>query len=688
MDIVLFDLDGVLVRPGGYRAAVRGCMGYLIGRLGVDVPVPGDEVQEMFEARGVTSEWDMVPYLLGTLLSAAARKLGEALPALDLPGTLDWLRGRSPGRLEVNFLAAVDALKAIYRPGDYPADVFLAAAARGDYPPLAGLQGWPGMSELFVREREVKAALTTQLVQNFVLGSRIFQKTYQLPAPVEAESTLEQLDRANLTSELAERIRLDWQEQRLHLCAFTARPSLPPRGSGAAAADYSPEAEMALEVAGLPGIPLMGYGRLIWLGRREGEIPDRYLKPAPVQPLAAIYAAWGGSEAAGLDWALRLVNGEAAPLPEGFPRAFRLHVFEDSSIGLLGAKSAADRLARLGLPVELHRWGIAVEPEKIAALQAAGAERIFADVNEAVTAALYPHGAAGGTEARSPRSLDLDRLNGREIAALMNREDASVVAAVETQLEAIGEAIETISARMQRGGRLVYIGAGTSGRVAAMDASEIGPTFSLPPGQVLALMAGGPEALAYPVEDREDDEAGGQAAVAALDFNAADTLIGIAASGRTPFVLGGMREARRRGGYIISLACNHPSALAGLADTVIAPLTGPEVLTGSTRLKAGTAQKMVLNMISTGVMVRLGKTYSNLMVDLQPSNEKLRLRARRIVAEACGLDPERAAQLLEAAGGEVKTALVMHLDGVEAAEARRRLAQSGGRVRPVAGPAE
>jgi len=285
------------------------------------------------------------------------------------------------------------------------------------------------------------------------------------------------------------------------------------------------------------------------------------------------------------------------------------------------------------------------------------------------------------TESCNPATQEIDSVSTLEMVRLMNAEDAQVAAAVAAELPAIAAAIDAIAARMRRGGRLIYIGAGTSGRLGVLDASECPPTFSAAPGQVVGLIAGGPTALTTAVEGAEDDPDSGAADVAALAVGPDDSVVGVAASGGTPYVLGGMAEARRRGALVISLACNHPAPVHEAADIAIAPVVGPEVITGSTRLKAGTAQKMVLNMLSTGVMVRLGKTYGNLMVDVQATNVKLRARARRIVAQACDISEEQAGELLTACNGEVKTAIVARLNDVSPEEARRQLREAGGGVR-------
>jgi N-acetylmuramic acid 6-phosphate etherase len=285
------------------------------------------------------------------------------------------------------------------------------------------------------------------------------------------------------------------------------------------------------------------------------------------------------------------------------------------------------------------------------------------------------------TEARHPATESFDTLSTLEMVRIINAEDRLVAVAVAAELEQIAAAIDAIAARMAQGGRLIYVGAGTSGRLAVLDAAECPPTFGTSPEQVVALIAGGEPAIRYAVEGAEDDREAGARDIAQMEAAALDSVVGIAASGRTPYVLGAMAEAGRRGSLVVSLACHHPSPMAEIADFWIAPVVGPEVLTGSTRLKAGTAQKMVLNMLSTGVMIHLGKTYGNLMVDVQATNAKLRDRARRIVELACDLSPEAAEAALAACDYEVKTAIVAQRGGLSADEARQRLARAHGIVR-------
>jgi len=285
------------------------------------------------------------------------------------------------------------------------------------------------------------------------------------------------------------------------------------------------------------------------------------------------------------------------------------------------------------------------------------------------------------TESRNPLSEGLDELSSAEIVALMNAEDAKAVAAVGAEAAGIARAIDEAAARFGRGGRLIYVGAGTSGRLGVLDASECPPTFNSPPGLVVGVIAGGPAALTRAVEGAEDDREQGREAIRGLGVGPADLVVGIATSGRTPYVLGAIEEARARGAFTVGLACNRPSLLGERVDLEIAPLVGPEVLAGSTRLKAGTATKLVLNMLTTGAMVRIGKALGNRMVDLQPTNEKLRLRSRRILRELAGLDDGAAADLLARSSGVLKRALVAAMAGVEPGRAAELLERNGGRVR-------
>ncbi len=290
------------------------------------------------------------------------------------------------------------------------------------------------------------------------------------------------------------------------------------------------------------------------------------------------------------------------------------------------------------------------------------------------------------TEARNPRTGEIDNLNPVEIVKLMNSEDAKVARAVADVTDDIAEAIDVITERLANGGRLIYVGAGTSGRLGVLDAVECPPTFNTDPGLVIGLIAGGPAGLQQAVEGAEDSPDMGRQALQDIGLGALDVVVGIAASGRTPFVLGALDFARATGAFAIGFSCNRQAELIRHADLSIIPVVGPEVLSGSTRLKAGTATKMVLNMLTTGSMIRLGKTYSNLMVDLRATNWKLIERAKRIVRELTACSETEASDLLKACDGEVKTAIVAFKLGVSPATARLRIESVGGHLRKALEP--
>jgi N-acetylmuramic acid 6-phosphate etherase len=289
------------------------------------------------------------------------------------------------------------------------------------------------------------------------------------------------------------------------------------------------------------------------------------------------------------------------------------------------------------------------------------------------------------TEQPNPASASIDALPTEEVLRIINQEDGKVADAVRRELASIARAVDAIVAAFERGGRLFYIGAGTSGRLGVLDASECPPTFSVPPELVQGIIAGGEAALSRATETTEDDPAIGVRDLIARGFTERDVLVGIAASGRTPYVLGAVAEARRMGAVTVGISCTPASELARAVAIPITPLVGPEVVAGSTRLKAGTAQKLVLNMLSTGAFIRLGYVYGNLMVNVQPKNTKLLDRARRIVAQAAGVSYQRAGELLAAAGDSVRTAILMGKAGLGREEAERRLAESGGRIAQALG---
>lgn len=286
------------------------------------------------------------------------------------------------------------------------------------------------------------------------------------------------------------------------------------------------------------------------------------------------------------------------------------------------------------------------------------------------------------TEARNPATEGLDRLSVLDLVHTLHCADQEAVVAVEAELPRVAAAIDGIAVRLERGGRLFYLGAGTSGRLGVLDASECPPTYGTPAEMIQGLIAGGDTALRQSIERAEDDEAQGRRDLEAHGFLGEDALVGIAASGRTPYVLGGVKYARELGALTVGLSCVPGSLLAGVAELAITPATGPEPVTGSTRMKAGTATKMVLNMLSTGVMVRLGYVYGNLMVNVQPTNAKLRDRAARITAAITGLPYDEAVALLDSAGS-VKAAIVMAKLGISRKDAENRLEKARGRLTPA-----
>ena len=287
------------------------------------------------------------------------------------------------------------------------------------------------------------------------------------------------------------------------------------------------------------------------------------------------------------------------------------------------------------------------------------------------------------TEQPNDRTLDLDRLTTAQILTLMNDEDATVHHVVRGVLPQIEQAVEAIAAAFQRGGRLIYTGAGTSGRLGVLDAVECVPTFSSSAGQVIGLIAGGAKAITQAVEGAEDDPQAGADDLRGVGLTPADVVVGIAASGRTPYVIGALNYASALGAITVAVSCNVPAPILDAAQIQIGVPVGPEILTGSTRLKSGTAQKLVLNMLTTGAFVKIGKVYGNLMVDVQITNAKLADRAKRIVMAVSGADDATAARLLIEADSSAKVAIVMHTRQVDSTTARLLLTQARGRLRTV-----
>ena len=284
------------------------------------------------------------------------------------------------------------------------------------------------------------------------------------------------------------------------------------------------------------------------------------------------------------------------------------------------------------------------------------------------------------TEQRNPNSMHVDSLSALEIVQLMNQEDKQVPLAIEKCLPQIAQAVECIVAAFQQGGRLVYIGAGTSGRLGVLDASECPPTFGVSPEMVKGIIAGGERALRHPIEGAEDSKAQSVIDLQTIQFSSKDVLVGIAASGRTPYVIGALEYAKSLGSVTVSIASNPNSAMANIVDIAIDTVVGPEVLTGSSRLKSGTAQKLVLNMLTTASMILMGKCYQNLMVDVQASNEKLKARAIRIVMQATDCDKALAEETLKQADQNAKLAIMMILSGLDRAQAEALLEKHHGKL--------
>lgn len=285
------------------------------------------------------------------------------------------------------------------------------------------------------------------------------------------------------------------------------------------------------------------------------------------------------------------------------------------------------------------------------------------------------------SESRNPATMELDKLSTLEMLACINDEDRKVPEAIRLVIPAIAQAVDLAAAALKQGGRLIYLGAGTSGRLGVLDASECPPTFGVPHGMVIGLIAGGPGALLKAVEGAEDDMSLGERDLQALKLTPIDMVVGLAASGRTPYVIGALRYARQLGCPTAAISCNPDSPIAQETQVAISPIVGPEALTGSTRMKSGTAQKLVLNMLSTGAMVKLGKVYQNLMVDVKATNVKLVDRACRIVVEATGASRTEAENALSQTEFEVKPAILMILKGVTAEQARQSLQQHNGYLR-------
>jgi len=391
--VFLFDLDGVMVQPSGYRAAVRATVNHFARCMGLPDLAPDDHTVAIFEAQGITCEWDMIPITLAILMDAAAAHAGQPLELNSLTEACDRLRNCAIHGLRVEYAPVLRRLGQYLKPGEAPAESLLALCSRGEgsglFPRLTG-QGV--LRDLFMHTRRPAQSQTTHLFETYVLGDRVFSETMGMRPVVETASLLEQHDRPLLAAETRARL-IEAAADGLRMAVYTARPSLPLLGSAEPLAVFAPEAEMALNLIGMQWIPLIGSGQMGELALRLGENEDRLTKPAPYHALAAIAAAWLGDRSAAMAWVERLVlaRERGAPLnpaePGALPDRLRLHVFEDSPSGMRGAQEAARILSEWGTRVEISLWGIAEHPEKRAALAAAGAA-LFADVNQAVAAAL------------------------------------------------------------------------------------------------------------------------------------------------------------------------------------------------------------------------------------------------------------------------------------------------------------
>ena len=395
--IVLFDIDGVLVQPAGYRAAVKATMDYFLDRMGVERDVFSEEIAVLFEALGVTSEWDMVPISLAIVLDAVFSAQPPEKELTSLEEVLGWAQGKQ-FTIRVDMRAAVEVLSTRFLKAEIPSEALLRSLQKNRGNALAHLSLFL-LEEILENTRSVMKSLVTRVFQNTVLGSEDFENVYGMSPLFAGESCLKTHDKLMLDPLLYQQIVEAKQAGGFYYAAYTARPSLPPKEVQSGLKGYSPEAEQGLSLLGDEQIPLIGYGRLAYLAEQMHSKPDAILKPAPLQALAAMAAAVTGTEYPALLWALetfsRFSEGKVKPL-EGesgvdikkqLPRKFNLHVFEDSSIGIIAGRKAAELLNRDGYEVTFHAWGVATEEDKKQALNRVGA-RIFPDVDEAVRVAL------------------------------------------------------------------------------------------------------------------------------------------------------------------------------------------------------------------------------------------------------------------------------------------------------------
>jgi hypothetical protein len=390
--ITLLDMDGVLVKPGGYRLALFSVIKSLLGQMGLEYLAPGETIPPLFESYGVTSEWDMVPLTLAIALDSVARQVDKNVSLSSFSQTAEWAASLQPRKFSVDYETAINRMEEFFFKKSIPSESVLDACwENGKDAPLAAICRDPILSELLQNTRRVDRSVTTRFFQSFTLGAEVFQATYGFIPPVKVHSYLEAYDQPLLSTQTQLQFKDLIQREILYPAVYTARPSLQPKEITSTLMDYSPEAEIGLRLVGLDSIPLIGYGKLLYAAERSGVSADDLIKPASFQGLAGISAAWSGMEWPSLLWALNVflpnaevqiseeINSPVRPLPE----SFEIHVFEDSPGGLIAVKKAVEILRERGHFVDLYCWGISTNPVKKAALEKAGAV-VCPDINAAL----------------------------------------------------------------------------------------------------------------------------------------------------------------------------------------------------------------------------------------------------------------------------------------------------------------
>lgn len=391
--VMLFDMDGVLVQAGGYWAAREAAMKYFIDQLNWEIPAPGADIPPLLESYGVSSEWDMVPVCLAIILDAAWEQIPAEHEADTLEKAFETIREQHLPPKQIDFSNSIRRFRPFFGLAPVPSESLLEIC-KGETNPeiLPHIRRQPFLEELLGYTRNIHKSITFRVFQNIVLGAEAYTRTYHVPPVIQTESFLEKYDQPLIRQEVCQELKLGMAAGKLFLSTLTARPSLPPKEIFTYNQNYTPEAEMALQMLGLEGIALMSFGRMNYLAEEVGEQADHLLKPSPVQGLAAIRAALTGEERASLELAYELTEldkqGLLTKKPfDWLPGEIELHVFEDSTTGILSVRSAVTILEKCGARIHWHAWGIASHSGKIAALKELGAE-IFPDVNQAIKAAL------------------------------------------------------------------------------------------------------------------------------------------------------------------------------------------------------------------------------------------------------------------------------------------------------------